>query len=45
MITKSKTWDLILEGFKEIQRSKKITTNVMNKIKELEADNVKDSNK
>ena len=45
MITKSKTWDLILEGFKEIQRSKKITVNVMNKIKELEANNAKDSNK
>ena len=45
MITKSKTWDLILEGFKEIQRSKKITVNVMNKIKELETNNAKDSNK
>ena len=45
MITKSKTCDLILEGFKEIQRSKQITVNVMNKIKELDSKNAKSKNK
>lgn len=45
MITKSKTWNLVSLVFKDMQRSKKITENVMNKIKELEAKNAQNSNK
>jgi hypothetical protein len=45
MISKNKTWNLILEGLKDIQRSKKITDAVMKQIQELQAKNVENSNK
>ena len=45
MITKSANWNLIVTGFKELKRSKKITDNVMKKIKELNLKNDKGANK
>lgn len=45
MISKDKTWNLILEGFKDIQISNKITDAVMRKIKELDSKNEKSKNK
>jgi hypothetical protein len=45
MISKDKTWNLILEGLKDIQSSKKITDAVMKQIQELQAKNVENSNK
>jgi hypothetical protein len=45
VITNDKTWNLISMVFQDIQSSKKITKNVMSKIKELESKNDKDSNK
>ena len=45
MISKDKTWNLILEGLKDIQSSNKITDAVMSKIKELDSKNAKSKNK
>jgi hypothetical protein len=45
MITKTADWSLIVEGLKELQRSKKFTDKIMNKIKELELQDAKSKNK
>ena len=44
MITKTANWSLIVAGLKELQRSKKFTDKVMNKIKELELKDAKSKN-
>ena len=44
MITKTADWSLIVTGLKELQRSKKFTDKVMNKIKELELKDAKSKN-
>jgi len=44
MITKTTNWSLIVAGLKELQRSKKFTDKVMNKIKELELQDAKSKN-
>jgi hypothetical protein len=44
MITKTADWSLIVAGLKELQRSKKFTDKVMNKIKELELKDAKSKN-
>ena len=44
MITKTANWSLIVTGLKELQRSKKFTDKVMNKIKELELKDAKSKN-
>ena len=44
MITKTANWSLIVAGLKELQRSKKFTDKVMNKIKELELQDAKSKN-
>tara|TARA_R100000808_G_C2099139_1_gene116830 strand:+ start:357 stop:494 length:138 start_codon:yes stop_codon:yes gene_type:complete len=45
VITKSANWNLIVTGLKELKRSKKITDNIMKKIKELNLKNDKGTNK
>tara|TARA_E500000318_G_C3366456_1_gene136736 strand:+ start:305 stop:442 length:138 start_codon:yes stop_codon:yes gene_type:complete len=45
MITKSPTWNMVVEGLKELQRSKKFTDKIMNKIKELDLQDAKSKNK
>jgi hypothetical protein len=45
MITKTADWSLIVAGLKELQRSKKFTDKIMNKIKELELQDAKSKNK
>jgi hypothetical protein len=44
MITKTADWSLIVTGLKELQRSKKFTNKIMNKIKELELQDAKSKN-
>jgi len=44
MITKTVNWSLIVTGLKELQRSKKFTDKIMNKIKELENKDAKSKN-
>tara|TARA_R100001460_G_scaffold50129_1_gene88458 strand:- start:75 stop:212 length:138 start_codon:yes stop_codon:yes gene_type:complete len=44
MITKTADWSLVVTGLKELQRSKKFTEKVMNKIKELELQDAKSKN-
>ena len=45
MITKTADWNLVLAGLKELQRSKKFTDKIMNKIKELNLQDAKSKNK
>ena len=45
MITKTADWNLVLVGLKELQRSKKFTDKIMNKIKELNLQDAKSKNK
>ncbi len=45
MITKTKLWDLISSEMKNIKRLDEITETVMKKIKELETNNVENTNK
>jgi|TARA_R110000851_G_scaffold70195_11_gene156712 hypothetical protein len=45
MITKTKLWDLISSEMKTIKRLDEITETVMKKIKELETNNVENTNK
>ena len=35
MITKTQFWKRVVKELKEVERSKQLTTNIMNKIKEL----------
>ena len=45
MITKTRLWDLISSEMKTIKRLDEITETVMKKIKELEINNVENTNK
>jgi len=45
MITKTKLWDLISSEMKTIKMLDEITETVMKKIKELETNNVENTNK
>ncbi len=45
MITKSLTWNIVVEGLKDLHQAKKFTDKVMKQIQELDSKNVKSTNK
>ena len=44
MITKSPTWNMVVEGLKDLHQAKKFTDKVMKQIKELDEQNDKSPN-